>query len=162
MDKITSAKNERIKDLKKLEKQSVRKERNLFLIEGLRELVLAIRAGYELVELYICEEFLQDDSVYPVDTIYQTKSKKFQITKGVYESVAYRGSTEGVLALAAPKKHSLNDFYLKQNPLVLVIESVEKPGNLGAMLRTCDAAGVDDRGDFPVLRAVLALGQCQA
>ena len=67
----------------------------------------------------------------------------FEITKEVYESVAYRGTTEGVVCAARPKTHVIDDLNLSENPLILVIEGVEKPGNLGAMLRTCDATAID-------------------
>jgi len=145
MEKISSPQNPKIKNLKKLEKASERREQNLILIEGLRETVLAHRAGYEIELLFICEEILKMDGEYSLAEIRNQKSeiRKFEITKAVYDSLAYRETTEGVIAAARPKNLSLENLQLKKNCLVLVIEAVEKPGNLGAMLRTCDAAGVD-------------------
>jgi len=142
MERISSPQNPKIKNLKKLEKASERREQNLILIEGLRETVLAHRAGYEIESLFVCEEILKEQKEYPLAEILKTKNQ-FSISKAVYDSLAYRETTEGVIATAKPKELSLENLQLKKNCLVLVIEAVEKPGNLGAMLRTCDAAGVD-------------------
>ncbi len=140
---ITSPQNPRIKALKKLDKAAERREQGVFAIEGMRELCLADAAGYEITQLYVCEELLKETDEYNLAKCSLTGTEIFQITAEVYESVAYRGTTEGVIALARPQAHSLSDLQLHDRPLILVIEGVEKPGNLGAMLRTCDAAGVD-------------------
>jgi TrmH family RNA methyltransferase len=144
-EKITSLQNPKIKNLKRLEKASERKEQNLILIEGLRETVLAQRAGYTITAVFVCEEILKKDEAYSLDAL--TKSAAgisvYHISKEVYDSVAYRETTEGVIATAQPVKLRLENVKLGDSPLVLVIEGVEKPGNLGAMLRTSDAAGVD-------------------
>jgi len=139
---ISSPHNPKIKNLKKLEKASERREQNLFVIEGLRETVLAYRAGYEIKDLFVCDELLKKDEQYPLTEIKDYRAR-IQVTPQVYESVSYRDTTEGVIATAVPKNLSLQHLKLNNNPLILVIESVEKPGNLGAMLRTADAAGVD-------------------
>lgn len=138
---ISSPHNPKIKNLKKLEKASERREQNLFVIEGLRETVLAHRAGYEIKELFVCTELLRTDELYSLNEVAAYKSHT-QVTPQVYESLSYRDTTEGVIATAVPKQLSLQDLNLNTNPLILVIESVEKPGNLGAMLRTADAAGI--------------------
>lgn len=144
-EKITSPQNPKIKNLKKLEKASERREQNLILIEGLRETVLAHRADYEIESLFVCEEILKTDGEYSLDeiTAHHSPLTTYLITKTVYDSLAYRETTEGVIATAKPKSLLLENLSLKNNALVLVIEAVEKPGNLGAMLRTCDAAAVD-------------------
>jgi TrmH family RNA methyltransferase len=146
VEKITSAQNARIKNLKKLEKASERREQGLILIEGLRELVLASRAGYELHDIFICGELVEtkkgDYTLQELLNQQQTASV-FYITKLVYDSLAYRETTEGVVATAKPKEQRLVHLKLPENPLLLIIEGAEKPGNIGAMLRTCDAAGVD-------------------
>lgn len=141
-EKITSLQNPKVKNLKKLEKASERREQNLILIEGLRESVLAQRAGYEIVNLFICEELLKGDDAYNLKEFPSTVAL-YHISKEIYDSLAYRETTEGVIATARPQNHSLAKVKLGKAPLILVIEGVEKPGNLGAMLRTCDAAGVD-------------------
>lgn len=140
---ITSPQNPRIKALKKLDKAAERREAGVFAIEGMRELCLADGAGYEITQLYICEPLLKETEDYNLSKCRLNGTEIFQITPDVYESVAYRGTTEGVIALARPRPHTLADLRLPHDPLVLVIEGVEKPGNLGAMLRTCDAVGVD-------------------
>ncbi len=142
MERITSPQNPKIKNLKKLEKASERREQNLILIEGLREIVLAKRAGYEIESLFVCEEIFSDSKEYPFKEL-KAINQQLLISKAVYDSLAYRETTEGIIATAKPKSTSLENLSLKENSLVLVIEAVEKPGNLGAMLRTCDAAGVD-------------------
>lgn len=139
---IQSAQNTRIKNLKKLEKSSERKEQGVFLIEGLRELCLAVRAGYKLEELFLCEELLTQSEEYNLSEVSE-KTPIILLSKEAYSAVAYRETTEGILATAKPKEHGLKNLELKENALILVIEAVEKPGNLGAMLRTCDAAAVD-------------------
>lgn len=140
---ISSSQNSKIKALKKLDKASERREQGVFVIEGMRELCLADWAGYEITQLFICEELLIADEVYSIDKCKLRNTEIFTITKEVYESMAYRGTTEGVIATAHPKAHVLDNLKLSANPLILVIEGVEKPGNLGAMLRTCDAVSVD-------------------
>lgn len=140
---ITSPQNPKIKSLKKLDKAAERRDQSVFVIEGMRELCLADEAGYEITQLFICEELLIPDETYNIQKCKLDHTDIYTITKNVYESVAYRGTTEGVIATAHPKPHSLDQLTLSDNPLILVIEGVEKPGNLGAMLRTCDAAAVD-------------------
>ena len=140
---ITSPQNPKIKSLKKLDKASERREQGVFVIEGMRELCLADWAGYEITQLFICEELVTSDETYSIHKCKLQGTEIYTITKEVYESIAYRRTTEGVIATAHPKAHSLDQLKLSANPLILVIEGVEKPGNLGAMLRTCDAAAVD-------------------
>jgi TrmH family RNA methyltransferase len=140
---ISSPQNPKIKSLKKLDKASERRESGLFVIEGLRELCLADGAGYEIIELFVCEELLHETETYNLQKCHLKGTEKYTVTKAVYESVAYRGTTEGLIATAKPKTHTLDSLNLSQSSLILVIEGIEKPGNLGAMLRTCDAAGID-------------------
>lgn len=141
MEQITSLQNAKIKALKKLDKPAERKEQGLFLVEGLREVVLAKRGGYDIQQLFICSELLKPQPDYSLQEL--NGIEKIEVTESVYRSVAYRESTEGILATVKLKSHTLADLTLQPNSLILVIEAVEKPGNLGAMLRTADAAGVD-------------------
>lgn len=140
---ITSPQNPRIKSLKKLDKASERREQGVFVIEGLRELCLTDEAGYEIRQLFVCEDLLVADETYDLRKCKLEGTEIFEVTKEVYASIAYRGTTEGIIATAVPKVHTLDGLKLPGAPLILVIEGVEKPGNLGAMLRSCDAAGVD-------------------
>ena len=120
---ITSVQNTRVKHVVALQqKSSLRREEGLFVVEGQREIEHCVACGYEVVELY-----KKDENVSAV----------------VYEKMAYRGSTEGMIAVVKCKEHTLKNLRLKENPLIVVLESVEKPGNLGAVLRTAEAAGVD-------------------
>ena len=140
MKKITSAQNPFIKSLVLLqEKAKVRKQSGTFLIEGIREIELAIKGNYEIETILICFEVI-DKSFNP--SIFQSLNT-IEISKEVYQKLAYRDTTEGIIAVAKTKSHQLLDLQLPENPLILVMESIEKPGNIGAMLRTCDAAKVD-------------------
>lgn len=140
--KIISVKNPLIKQFNSLkEKSRVRKTSGQFLIEGAREISLAIKGGYTIdTILYLPELFAEHKlnglNVNPLNTI--------EVSKIVYEKLAYRSTTEGVLAVSNSKNNSINDLVFKsENPLILVAEAPEKPGNIGALLRTADAANVD-------------------
>ncbi len=137
---ITSAQNPRIKALAQLmDKSRKRREEGLFVIEGLREAGIALQSGYRMQCLYYCPDILPDPFRHlpslPADTPAEA------LSAAVYEKLAYRGTTEGVLAVFHEHPMSLEDIPLNEAPLVIVLEGVEKPGNLGAILRTADAAG---------------------
>ena len=136
---ISSTKNPRIKNLIALQKSKERKDQKLFTIEGVREVSLAQQSGFEIKEVYICPPIHQQDPAYPVLT---NGVEVFEITKEVFSKIAYRESNGGIIAVATAKKQSLEQLPAGDNPLYLVLESVEKPGNIGAMLRTADAAGL--------------------
>ena len=140
--KITSLQNATIKNIFKLAKSKERKEQQLFVIEGARELSLALAGGYIIDSVYVCTQIFAK-SKYPdvVDSI--ARDKIFTISPAVFEKIAYRENSDGIVAVAKPKSHGLADIKLFANPFVIVLESVEKPGNLGAILRTADAAAVD-------------------
>lgn len=141
IDKITSTQNPKIKNIIKLQqKSSERKKQNLIVIEGLREISLAVKSGMELKTLFFCPEII---SYSELEESFGAHRDYFELSSEVYNKLAYRGSTEGIIALAEPNYLSLGDVKLRENPLVIVLESVEKPGNLGAILRTADAAKVD-------------------
>lgn len=140
MKQITSAQNPFIKSLVLLqEKAKARKQSGTFLIEGIREIELAIKGNYEIETILICFEVIEK-SFNP--SIFQSFNT-IEISKEIYQKLAYRDTTEGIIAVAKTKSHQLADLKLPENPLILVMESIEKPGNIGAMLRTCDAAKVD-------------------
>lgn len=141
MKQITSAQNPFIKSLVLLqEKAKARKQSGTFLIEGQREIELALKGNYELETILICTELA--DSTNNL-TIRNSNTPIIEISKEVYQKLAYRDTTEGVLAVAKIKTLALSDLKLPENPLIVVMEAIEKPGNIGAMLRTCDAAKVD-------------------
>ena len=137
---ITSVQNARVKHVVALQqKSSLRREKGLFVVEGQREIEHCIACGYEIVEMFTVDglQFTVYGLQFTVD--YPTTA----VTPQVYEKMAYRGSTEGIIAIAKCKDHRLKNLNLKENPLIVVLESVEKPGNLGAILRSAEAAGVD-------------------
>ncbi|MFP9113784.1 TrmH family RNA methyltransferase [Flavobacterium sp. RHBU_3] len=141
MKQITSAQNPYIKQLVQLqEKAKARRQSGTFIIEGQRELELARKGGYELETVLFVPEMLSETEV---SAIAGTNPDYIQISREVYQKLAYRDTTEGVIAVAKTKSLVLADLQLKENPLVLVCEATEKPGNLGAMLRTADAARLD-------------------
>ena len=141
MQQITSLQNPLVKYLFTLtQKSKQRKEQQQFLIEGKREISLALEAGYLIEQLFICPDILSEVEVEKLFSGYKCTA----ISTQVYEKLTYRSSTEGILALAQCKNHALSGVeFQKAHPLVLVAEAPEKPGNIGALLRTADAAGVD-------------------
>ena len=140
MKQITSSQNPFVKSLVVLqEKAKARKQSGTFLIEGKREIELALKGNYELETVLFCTELL--DKSYDL-TILKSYNP-IEISKEVYQKLAYRDTTEGIIAVAKSKSLALSDLVLPENPLILVMEAIEKPGNIGAMLRTCDAANVD-------------------
>lgn len=139
---ITSLQNPAIKNIVKLSKSKERKEQQLFVIEGARELSLALQSDYQIQAVYVCREMFERTK-YPDVLNSLPDTIIFDISFPVFEKIAYRENSDGVVALAKPKSHTLNDLKLSENPFLIVLESVEKPGNLGAILRTADAAAVD-------------------
>jgi TrmH family RNA methyltransferase len=137
---ITSAQNVKIKNILALEKARERKNQNLFVLEGVKELSLALQGGYVLESVFFCPAIIAEKDL---KAMVHHERLLIPVEQAVFEKIAYRESTGGVIALAQQRKHALTDIKLSKNPFVLVIESVEKPGNLGAILRTADAAGVD-------------------
>ena len=141
IEKITSTQNSKIRNIIKLQqKSSERKRQDLIVIEGLREIGLALKSGMILKSIFICSDIISLDKV---EEELNFTGTYFEINTDVYNKLAYRGSTEGIIALAEPKSLSLNEIKLRENPLIIILESVEKPGNLGAILRTADAAKID-------------------
>ena len=141
MQQITSLQNPLVKYLFTLtQKSKQRKEQQQFLIEGKREISLALEAGYLIEQLFICPDILSEVEVEKLFSGYKCTA----ISTQVYEKLTYRSSTEGILALAQCKNHALSGVeFQRAHPLVLVAEAPEKPGNIGALLRTVDAAGID-------------------
>ena len=139
IDQISSFKNTKIKDLILLgEKSRERRERGLFTVEGKREILNAINAGFECDEIYFCPEIFDQNNLLAIKA-----SRYYSINKDLYSRVAYREGTEGIIAVMRQRELILSGFKPGNNPLVLVLESVEKPGNLGAVIRTADAANAD-------------------
>ncbi|SFJ50631.1 RNA methyltransferase, TrmH family [Myroides guanonis] len=139
--KIESVQNPYIKSLVQLqEKAKARKQSNSFIIEGQREIQLAKKGGYELITILYCNEFMNNIDI---NQYVENHTEIIEISKDVYQKLAYRDTTEGIIAVAQQKTHFLDDLKLSKNPLILIAEALEKPGNIGAILRTADAAKVD-------------------
>ena len=140
---ITSLKNPLIKQLLLLqEKPRERRKNNLMVIEGIREISLAMKAGYRLTTLLHCSQILALNRFGEVFPQKQTSCEVTEISIEVFNRLAYRKDNGGVIACAWTEPKGLSDIRLPERPVILILESVEKPGNLGAILRTADAAGI--------------------
>lgn len=142
MKQITSTQNTFVKELLQLkEKSRARKKSGLFLIEGAREIRLALKGKYELKRLLFFPDLISQEDATNLTT---NEVELIEVSKDVYQKLAHRDTTEGVLAVAKFKDHNIKNLtFNSQNPLILVAEAPEKPGNIGALLRTADAANVD-------------------
>ncbi|WP_369752392.1 TrmH family RNA methyltransferase [Flavobacterium sp. WC2409] len=140
MKQITSIQNPFIKSLVLLqEKAKNRKQSGTFLMEGKREISLAQKGGYELETVLFYPEICSENEAKKL----APNTELIEINKEVFQKLAYRDTTEGILAVAKTKSMQLTDLKLSENPLILVAEAPEKPGNIGALLRTADAANLD-------------------
>ena len=141
IETITSAQNPKIKLLLQLQqKSSERRKAGLFIVEGRRELMHCLEAGFVVDSVFWCSAVEVGTEPLPM---LPEGVRVFEVSKTVYEKVAYRGSTEGIIAEVRERSLTLADLKLPDRPLVVVLERIEKPGNLGAILRSADAAGVD-------------------
>ena len=132
---IESLQNEKIKNLNRLITDNrFRKKSGVFVVEGKQENERALQFGFENIEFYICENIFG---------INHPEGKIHFVSSQVYEKLAYRGSSEGIIGIYKTKEFNLNEFSPEENASVIVVESVEKPGNLGAILRSCEAFGID-------------------
>jgi TrmH family RNA methyltransferase len=139
METITSVQNERVKRIIKLQrKASARRAESLTVIEGAREVQRAIENGWHPAELWFCPD-LGNNPPRPD----ANEGGYFQCSRAVFEKMSYREGPDGVLAVGPLVGKTLADLELPENPLILVAEGLEKPGNLGALLRTADGAGAD-------------------
>lgn len=145
---ISSVQNWRIKNVIKLRRRRHRDRERLMLVEGVREAGLALERGLIPTESYVCP-FVSDaeSSLVLTSTLAelerQQKTQLFEVTPEIFSKIAYRGESGGVLLVLPYMQHSLANLQLGRPPFVAVVEDVEKPGNLGAILRSADGAGVD-------------------
>ncbi len=164
IERITSAQNPKIKELLALqEKSRVRRERGLFVVEGRREVEHCLAAGFTVDTVFYCPSIYGDvlpgagegcglqgaGTLTPSGECSQKSTptpaceRIVEVTPDLYGKIAYRGGTEGIIAEVRARELTLEDLRPGPEPLIVVLESVEKPGNLGAVLRSADAAGAD-------------------
>ena len=139
---ITSAQNPRIKSLLALSKSRERAERGVFSLEGAREISRALNCGYEVRELYWCEEVLSEVAR-NILKLLPAIVQKVQVSAGVFAKIALREGSDGLVAVLTQKEHGLASLEALKPTLLLAVQGVEKPGNLGALLRSADGAGID-------------------
>lgn len=141
---IESPQNPRVKAAVKLRKNKARKQAGQTLVEGCREIMRATESGWMLTELYFCPElYLDKEAAGLVSDIQTGGTPVFQCSEAAFRKMSYRDTPDGLLALSPLVGQKLNELELPANPLVLIAENLEKPGNLGTILRTADASGAD-------------------
>ncbi|KUJ57930.1 TrmH family RNA methyltransferase [Chryseobacterium aquaticum] len=132
---IESFQNEKIKNITKLLTDNrFRKKSGVFVVEGQQENERAQKYNFEAVEFFICESIFRGEL---------PKEKTHNVSDKIYEKIAYRGSSEGIIGVYKAKESDLSSFIPKENSTIIIVEGVEKPGNLGAILRSCEAFGID-------------------
>jgi len=142
---IASLQNPLIKKVVQLkDKKRERIKTGLFVLEGQREFEMALKGEYAIETILFDSTLISESEINSILKETSYTPEVIGISKDVYQRIAYRDKTEGILALAKIKSHSLKDLFFKNdNPLILVAEAPEKPGNIGALLRTADAANLD-------------------
>jgi len=141
---ITSLQNARIKNLVKLRNRRPRDRQGLFIAEGYRAIRRALESRVIPEEVYFCPEcFLGENEIRLIESTVEKGTTPFELSRPAFEKVAYRDRPEGILGVFKQWGYGLGNIPLSQIPFLLIVESIEKPGNLGTILRSADAAGVD-------------------
>jgi TrmH family RNA methyltransferase len=146
--KISSLGNDHVKRVVKLNSRRFRNQFQQTIVEGTREISHALEHGILPKEVYLCPELIQEPNAKKIASQFRkneelTTFKLFEVTPQVFQKMAYRGSSGGILFVIPIKEYQLEDIRLGNPPILAIIEGIEKPGNLGGILRTADAAGVD-------------------
>lgn len=144
--KITSSQNPQIKATIKLQNRRDRDASGLFLIEGYRELTRAVKGGVTIQKLFYCPAlFLGENEPTLIDEIASFEGEVIETSKAVFEKLSYRDRPDGLIAIAVQMDSSLGSFAAQMgaNSLIVIAEGIEKPGNLGSILRSADGAGAD-------------------
>lgn len=132
---IESFQNPKIKNLIRLTTDNrFRKKQKVFIIEGQQENERALKFNFKVIEFFICEEIFNS---------YLPNEKINLVSKEIYEKIAYRGTSEGIIGIYEEKENSLQDYQPSENASIIILEGIEKPGNLGAILRSCEAFGIE-------------------
>lgn len=150
---ISSTSNPKVKWLRNLHNNTARRKEGVFLVEGAKEIKMALDGGYQLHSLFVCPELeqglslqkeLQNQSISnEISSLFARRDLVTSISKNVFEKITYRSGSDGLLAVFQAKNRTLDQLTFGENPLFLILEGVEKPGNLGAIIRSADGAGVD-------------------
>ena len=142
---ISSLQNPLVKKVFLLkEKSRERRKSGLFVLEGQREFELACKGGYTIQSVLFCSNIISEENVKEMIARLEKSPELVEVSQEIYQKIAYRESTEGIVAVVRSKNHNLNDISIRnKNPLILIAEAPEKPGNIGALLRTADAAKLD-------------------
>lgn len=132
---IESFQNPKIKNLIRLTTDNrFRKKQKAFIVEGQQENERALKFNFKAIEFFICEEIFNS---------YLPNEKINLVSKEIYEKIAYRGTSEGIIGIYEEKENSLQDYQPSENASIIILEGIEKPGNLGAILRSCEAFGIE-------------------
>jgi TrmH family RNA methyltransferase len=142
-EKISSVQNPKVKSMLHLAKASERKEQQLFVAEGYREIKAAFDKGFSFRSIFYCPQVGNKTEINDLIRILDKETTVYEITVPVFEKMAYRENSDGIIAQVVSKFMTLENLELRSDPLIIVLEKVEKPGNLGAVLRTADAAEAD-------------------
>lgn len=142
---IQSKQNDQVKNLVKLRERKHRDRQERFLVEGLRELGHALGSGYEIETLYFCPELFPSEahSEFIDQCRREGQLELTRMSEEAFSKAAYREGPDGIIGIGKQQGHSLSELNLPENPMLLVLEGIEKPGNLGAILRSADGAGAD-------------------
>lgn len=141
---ITSKQNPKVKSLLHLRKRRDRDEAGLFIVEGYREVRRALDKKIDIAELYYCPDwFLGENETTVIEDARTAGATIYEMSKDVFQKCSYRDRPDGLLATARQWQNTLDDIKLSKNPFLIVVEAIEKPGNLGTILRSADGAGAD-------------------
>jgi TrmH family RNA methyltransferase len=143
MNIINSTNNPKIKELVKLHKASQRKDRGVVLIDGEREIISAVKAKWEIITLFYCPELIAARAGKLNNFLGVSSENVVEVSRSVFDKICYKDKPDGFMAVAKQKNLSLDNISLSQAPLVVILEAVEKPGNLGAIIRSAYASEVD-------------------
>lgn len=141
-DRITSVHNPRVRQAMKLRERDHRATQQRTLIDGTREIARALDAGIELIELFVCDESLREEAQRVVQIADERETQLFQVSQAVLSRLAFGERNEGLVATARPPIRTLSELQLSGEPMIAVLAGIEKPGNIGAVIRTADATGV--------------------
>ena len=143
-EQISSVQNPRIKALVRLHEGSHRRRRERFLIEGHREVERALESEWPIESIFFCPEFFTDEAAFAlIHTAEEKNIELIQLTEAPFQKASHRQGPDGLIAVGIQRQWTLGSIPLSTNPLLVVLEAIEKPGNLDAIFRTANAAGAD-------------------